>query len=134
MTNGGRRQPPAGGNAMKAKAVLAICAVIVFAIAVSGAWGASLDDVRNEASTHHKPVDMYRTSIWVPLYGSGQTAIPYNELCVSGDKVRRVNADGTSVELGQAPVKKDYTVLVNANNYGDQIIIHQQQVDMPACK
>jgi len=67
-------------------------------------------------------------------FAAEQTAVSYAELCVSGDRVRRLNADGSSVDWGKAPAGNSYTALVYAVNKGDEMIVECSEVTSPDCK
>jgi len=141
---GGLGRPPEE-NAMKAKTVVIILGVMLLTFGVMAAAsaagyqefatpGCTFQEAQKQAPACQKPTDFKRTYVWVPMYVNGdRTAIPYNELCLAGDNVRRMSADGTSVDVGKAPAKKEYTVLVHGMNKGDEIIIGHQQVAIPAC-
>ena len=109
--------------------------MLVSIILPSGAWGATIDEVRSEMTQAFMPFPMaMKPSLWVPLYGSGQTAVAWTDLCVSGDKLRRQNVEGASGEVGKAPADKQFSVLVYGNSYGDTLILYHRQVSLPECK
>jgi len=125
---------------MKARTLATICGMIIVMFAVvGGAWGASLGEVRSQAPNIPRPVFDERTIVWVPLYvnASKPTGISYSELCLAGDRVRRMNGDGTSIEMGKAPASQGYTVLVFAQpryfDKGDEVLIDREQVTIPDC-
>ena len=107
--------------------------MLVSVVLPSGAWGASLEDVRKEMANSHMPFQM-KPTVWVPLYGSGATAVSWADLCISGDRLRRQGVEGPSADVGKVPADKQYDVLVYATNYGDTVIAYHRDVTLPDCK
>ena len=109
--------------------------MLISVVLPGGAWGATIEEVRAEMAQAQMPAAMaMKPTLWVPLYGMGQTAVSWTDLCVSGDKLRRQNVNGESGEVGNAPANKQYSVLVFGNSQGDTMILYQRQVSLPECK
>jgi len=99
----------------------------------SGAWGATMDDVRKEMAENPSPWHGTRLLMYVPMVGSDNTLVSMANLCVSGGRLRPI--DGRNIDVGPAPQGNQYLVhIVMRDGGGYDIYQYQRTVTLPDCK
>jgi hypothetical protein len=107
--------------------------MLATAVWPSGAWGATLDDVRKEMAENPTPWHGTRLLMYVPMVGSGNTLVAMTNLCVSGGRLRPI--DGANVDVGPAPKDNQYLVhIVMRDGGGYDIYQYERMVTLPNCK
>jgi len=107
--------------------------MLATAVWPSGAWGATLDDVRKEMAENATPWHGTRLLLYVPMAGSGNTLVAMTNLCVSGGRLRPI--DGANVDVGPAPKDNQYLVhIVMRDGGGYDIYQYERMVTLPNCK
>ena len=120
---------------MRVWMMLGIGALLLVSAVVSssGAWGATIEDVRKEMAENPTMWHGTRLLMYVPMVGSSNTLVAMTSLCVSGGRLRPI--DGANVDVGPAPKDNQYMVhIVMRDGGGYDIYQYQRMVTLPNCK
>ena len=106
--------------------------MLATAVVPSGAWGATMDDVRQEMVQNKTPWWGTRLVMYVPMAGPENRMMPMSELCVSGGKLHPMAA--TTVDMGPSQGGQ-YSILVFMRDGGGyDIYQYERKVSVPECK
>jgi len=109
--------------------------MLVTVVFPSGAWGASLDDVKTEMGQTAAPSWGSRISMRVPMVGSGVTLVSMPDACASGGRLRPISGGAAVSDFGPVPPGNQYSVLVCYRNaIGDETFLFERKVTLPDCK
>ena len=101
----------------------------------SGAWGATMDDVRKEMAEKARPFWGERPVMYVPMVGPDNTLVAMTSLCVSGGRLRPIAEGATVTDLGPAPQDNQYSIQIFSRDGGGyDIYQYERKVTLPACK
>ncbi len=103
----------------------------------SGAWGATIEDVRSEMAKTPLPIWGWGTRLvlYVPMAGSGNTLVAMPDLCVSGGRLRPIAAGAAGMDVGPAPQDNQYVAqIVMRDSGGYDIHWYVRKVTLPDCK
>ncbi len=119
---------------MRSWIMLGVAVLMLFTVASpSGAFGATMDDVRKEMAENPSRGWGTRLLTYVPMAGSSNTLVPMANLCASGGRLRPL--DGANVDVGPAPQDNQYLVhVVMRDGGGYDIYQYQRNVTLPDCK
>jgi hypothetical protein len=100
----------------------------------SGAWGATMNDVKKEMAQNPTPWWGTRLVMYIPMVGSGNTLVAMPDLCLSGGTLRPIAGGATTADLG--PWKGNtYTVQIFMRDGGGyDIFQYSREVTLPDCK
>jgi hypothetical protein len=105
------------------------------AVLPSGAWGATMDDVKKEMAETARPFWGERPVMYVPMVGSGNTLVAMTSLCVSGGRLRPIAGGATVTDLGPAPQDNQYSIQIFSRDGGGyDIYQYERKVTLPNCK
>ena len=107
--------------------------LLISAVAPSGVWGATIEDVRKEMAENPTMWHGTRLLMYVPMVGSSNTLVAMTSLCVSGGRLRPI--DGANVDVGPDPKDNQYMFhIVMRDGGGYDIYQYQRMVTLPNCK
>ena len=109
--------------------------MLVSVVLPSGAWGATMDDVKNEMAQDPLPIGQMSRVMFVPMAVYGNTHMPYTNLCVSGGRLHPIAGGATDTDMGPVPPGNQYSVLFVLKDFGGyDIFEHERKVSLPDCK
>jgi hypothetical protein len=119
---------------MRLSIMLGVAVLMLFTVASpSGAFGATMDDVKSEMAKNPSPWWGTQHLMYVPMAGSSNTLVSMANLCVSGGRLRPL--DGANVDVGSAPQDNQYLVnIVMRDGGGYDVYRYQRKVSLPDCK
>jgi hypothetical protein len=123
-------------DAMRLWIMLGVGALMfVFVVFPSGAWGATMDDVKTEMGQMSTFSWGSRISMRVHMMGSGVTLVSMTDLCVSGGRLRPMGGSAAAIDMGPVPPGNQYPVQVyHRNAIGDETFLFERKVSLPDCK
>jgi hypothetical protein len=124
---------------MRAWIMLGVGALLLTAVLVpSGAWGATIEDVRKEMADNPSRYWGTRLLLFVPMEPagvSGNMQMPMSELCASGGTLRPISEGAKGMDMGPVPAGKEYTVQVFMRDGGGyDTWQYSRKVTVPDCK
>ena len=119
--------------------MLGIGAVMLVSVVLpSGAWGATIEDVRKEMAANPSPYWGTRLLMFVPMEPvgeSGQMLMSMTELCASGGRLRPISEDAKGMDMGPVPAGNEYTVQIFMRDGGGyDTWQYSRKVTIPNCK
>ena len=124
---------------MRVWIMLGVGALLLATVVVpSGAWGATIEDVRKEMAANPSPYWGTRLLMFVPMEPmgeSGQMLISMTELCASGGRLRPISEDAKGMDMGPVPAGNEYTVQIFMRDGGGyDTWQYSRKVTIPNCK
>ena len=124
---------------MRVWIMLGIGAVMLVSVVLpSGAWGATIEDVRKEMAANPSPYWGTRLLMFVPMEPvgeSGQMLMSMTELCASGGRLRPISEDAKGMDMGPVPAGNEYTVQIFMRDGGGyDTWQYSRKVTIPNCK
>jgi hypothetical protein len=122
-------------NVMRVWIMLGVGALMLAtAVVPSGAWGATMDDVKKEMAQYPSPGWGARLVMYVPMAGSGNTLVAMTDVCLSGGRLRPIAGGGTTTDMG--PWQGDtYSVQIfRRDGGGYDFYQYERKVSLPDCK
>ena len=112
--------------------------MLVTAVLPSGAWGATIDDVKAEMKKMPNPPGG-RLELRIPREDYGKKRMPIDQLCVSGGRLRPIKGSGSEAITDMGPVRSSNKYQVQIvekfpSQTGDEKIRATRTVSIPDCK
>jgi hypothetical protein len=105
--------------------------MLATAVLPSGAWGATMDDVKKEMAENPTPWWGTRLVMYVPMVGKDETLMSMADMCLSGGRLRAI-AGGADEGPWQG---NTYTVQIFMRDGGGyDIYQYERKVTLPDCK
>ena len=119
--------------------MLGVAALMLVTVASpSGAWGATIEDVRKEMADNPSRDWGTRLLMFVPMDQSGVSGImhiPMTELCAASGRLRPIGQGAAGMDMGPVPEGKEYTVQIFMRDGGGyDTWQYSRKVTVPDCK
>jgi hypothetical protein len=135
---------PKKEDAMRMWIMLGVGALMFTTVVLpSGAWGATIADVKAEMAKMPKPQEG-KLELKIPREAFGSKRMPIDQLCVSGGRLRPIKGSGSEAITDMGPVRpgNQYQVVIvntrpsisGATFKGDSKILAERTVSIPDCK
>ncbi len=124
---------------MRVWMMLGVGLLLLTAVAVpSGAWSATIEEVRKEMADNPSPYWGTRLMMFVPMEPSGMSGnfhMSMSELCASGGTLRPISEGAKGMDMGPVPPGNEYTVQIFMRDGGGyDIWQYSRKVTLPDCK